>query len=72
MKAKIGFYCTRCNHKVADRCVDSRTEKSGVCSKCHNEYYGTIGFQLPAGQIKAHFETRETRDPEILRLVLTA
>ena len=71
MKAKVGFYCTRCNHKVPDKQVNNRVERSGVCNKCHNEYYGTIGFMLPAGQVKAHFETRPTRDPDTFLLVLT-
>jgi hypothetical protein len=53
-KVDFGMRCTRCGHKIPDRSLlgkdGSRIEKSGVCGKCNDEYYGAIRFELPVGK----------------------
>lgn len=50
-----GWHCTRCGHKIPDaQCSTLRVLYTGTCSKCANEYSGTIQFRLNTG----HNQTR--------------
>lgn len=71
-KVIMGWYCVRCGHKIPEaQCSTLRVLYSGTCSKCANEYYGAIGFDLSAGSKQAHIEYRQYRNEDMVYPVIT-
>ena len=58
-----GWYCTKCNKRIPEaQQATLRVIRTGVCSKCANEYSGAIQFMLLPGMNICEMKTEPAHE----------